>query len=201
MYNEKRETINEVVLQGGVAYKYSTESVTILTLAIGAKESKNFPRAVFFGDAKKEADKFQKGDFVKISGNIQSSKKIPKIKNQETESIFGETIEKAKSSMEENFEVEGSFVSYKNEIKVAGTVVAAECLNGDIYNITIRTNKNDRLSFVKLTRYIRTKDDPIFSVLIGDYVYVIGVIQTAKKEKDGSPYTFQNFIVSEIKKG
>ena len=64
MSNEKRETINEVVLQGGIVHKLSTPDVTILTLTTGNITAvKNYPKVVCFRDAKEQADKFKEGDY------------------------------------------------------------------------------------------------------------------------------------------
>jgi single-stranded DNA-binding protein len=196
-----KETINEVVLQGSVAYKFSTSEATVLTLIVnGATNVSNYPRVVCFGEAKKQADEFEKGDFVKVTGNIQSSKRKPKIKNQSLESVFAESVEKAKTVMEETFEVDGHYVSYKNDFKIGGEVTATECLTGNIYNITVKTTKNNRLSFVRLTKFVKSTDDAVLSIAPGDYVYVLGHIQTRKKTDNGVSQYFQNYIISEVKK-
>ena len=196
-----KETINEVVLQGGVAYKFSTSEATVLTLIVsGATNVTNFPKVVCFGEAKKQADKFEKGDFVKVTGNIQSSKRKPKIKNQSLESVFAESVEKAKTDMEETFDVDGRYVTYKNGFKIGGEVTATECLSGNIYNITVKTMKNNRPSFVRLTRFVKSNEDTVLSIAPGDYVYVLGHIQTRKKTEDGVSQYYQNYIISEVKK-
>ncbi len=196
-----KETINDVVLQGSVAYKYSTPEATVLTMIVGgATNVSNYPKVVCFGEAKKQADEFEKGDFVKVTGNIQSSKRKPKVKNQSLESVFAESVEKAKSVMEEAFEVDGHFVSYKNEFKIGGEVTATECLTGNICNITVKTTKNNRLSFVRLTKFVRSTEDVVLSIAPGDYVYVLGHIQTRKKTENGVSQYYQNYVISEVKK-
>ena len=202
MSNEKRETINELVLQGGIVHKLSTSDVTILTITTGNITSiKNYPKVVCFREAKEQADKFKEGDYVRVTANIQSSKRNPKIKNQALESIFAESVEEAKSVMEEKFNVEGYFVAYQNELKICGPVVSTSSLAGNVCNIVVRTMKNDRLSFVKLTKFIKSPNDPALAIAPGDYVYALGHIQTRKKEVNGKPHTFQNCVISEIKKG
>ena len=196
-----KETINEVVLQGAVAYKFSNAEATVLTLIVGGTTNvSNYPRVVCFGETKKQADQFEKGDFVKVTGNIQSSKRKPKIKNQSLESVFAETVEKAKTDMEETFSVDGHYVSNKNSFKIGGEVTGTESLAGNIYNITVKTTKNNRLSFVKLTRFVKSTEDVTLSVNPGDYVYVLGHIQTRKKTENGVTQYFQNYVISEITK-
>ena len=196
-----KETVNEVVLQGSVAYKFSNDDATVLTLIVGgATNVSNYPKVVCFGEAKKQADKFEKGDFVKVTGNIQSSKRKPKVKNQSLESVFAESVEKAKTDMEETFKVDGHYVTYKNFFKVSGEVTATECLAGNIYNITVKTTKNGRLSFVRLTKFVKSAEDSVLAIAPGDYVYVLGHIQTRKKTDNGVSQYFQNYIISEVKK-
>lgn len=196
-----KETINEVVLQGRISYKFSTPKATVLTLTVdGATGVYNYPRVVCFGKVKEEADKFEKGNFVKVTGNIQSSKRNPKVKNQSLESVFAESVEEAKTVMKEAFDVDGHFVSQKNEFKVGGEVTGTENLTGNIYNLVVKTSKNGRISFVKLTKFVKSPEDPIFGVNPGDDVYVLGHIQTRKKTENGISQYFQNYVISEIKK-
>lgn len=198
---EKRETTNDVTLQGGIVHKFSAPKVTILTLVTKNNASvANYPKVVFFGDMKDEADKFEKGDCVKVTGNIQSSKRKPEIKNQVLTSVFAESIESAKSSMEENFDVIGDFVPYKNEFKISGSVVAVDTSAKGIFNITVRTDKNSRPSFVKLTRFVKGKSYLATEVCVGDYVYVLGHVQTHKSDASGETKYFQNYVITEIKK-
>lgn len=200
---ENRETINEVTLQGGITHKFSTDKVTILTLVTkGPNSIANYPKAVFFGEAKKQADQFGKGDFVKISGNIQSSKRNPKIENQVTLAVFGEGVQRAKTVMEDAFNVEGRYVPHQNEFKLAGSVVSVGTATPGILVITVRTNKNGRPSFVSLTRFVNNKNgaNAVADVQVGDFVYAVGHVQTHKSDKNGEAKYFQNYVVSELKK-
>ena len=156
MNANKKETSNEVNLQGKIVYKYSTPKATMLTLSIKnpLTSVKNFPNIVFFGEAKRQADTFNEQDFVKVIAHLQSSKRNPAIKNQITLSIFGDQICGAKSTMETNFNVEGDYFPYKNEFKLAGPAIASRAIAENLHEITIKTEKGGRPSFVKLTKFI-----------------------------------------------
>lgn len=198
MINRKRETTNDVSLQGIVVHKFSTDKVTILTLSTGnSTVIPNYPKVVFFGELKTEADNYEKGDFVKVLGNIQSSKRNPEIKNQVLESIFAEKIEGAKSSMKEKFGVEGRYIPFKNEFNLSGTVVAVDLSTENILNVTVRTDKNGRPSFVRTTKFLNS--GKAIDVSVGDFVYALGHIQTHKSEKNDEVKYFQNYVVSEFK--
>lgn len=198
---EKRETINDVVLQGKIVHKFSAPKVTILTLATRNSTSvSNYPKVVFFEALKEAADKFDKNDYVEITGNIQSSKRDPSIKNQVLISIFAESINGAKSEMEEAFCVEGNYISQINEFRISGPVVAVDNPASNILNITVRTDKNGRPSFVKLTRFLKGKSDPALDVRPGDFIYVLGHVQTHKSDAHDETKYFQNYVISELKK-
>lgn len=198
---EKRETTNDVILQGKIVHVFSTPKVTILTLATKTASSVvNYPKVVFFGPVKEQADGFKEHDHVQINANIQSSKKKPEIQNQVTLALFGEAICEAKSVMETAFDVEGNYIPNKNEFKLSGSVVSVNVVTNNIHRITVRTDKNGRPSFVQLTKFINNKNDPILEVRPGEYVYVLGHVQTHKSKKGDEVKYFQNYVISEFKK-
>lgn len=198
---EKRETINDVVLQGRIVHKFSAPKVTILTLATrNANSVSNYPKVVCFEELKNEADKFEKGDYVEVKGNIQSSKRNPEIKNQVLISIFAESVKEAKSVMEKTFAVEGNYIPQVNEFRLSGTVVSVDNPAGNILNVTVRTDKNNRPSFVKLTRFLKGGSDPVIDVRPGDFVYILGHVQTHRSDARDETKYFQNYVISELKK-
>ena len=200
---EVKNTTNDVVLQGSIVHKFSTPAVTILTLAVKTSPTiVNYPKVTFFGEAKNKADQFEKGDIVKVDGNIQSSKVNPKIKNQVTLAVFGEDVTGAKTVMEEAFNVEGRYVPHKNEFKIAGTVTSVVAVTPEVLAVTVRTDKNKRPSFVRLTRFVGAKNgtDRVSEVAPGDFIYAVGHVQTHKSAKSGETKYFQNYVVSEFKK-
>ena len=198
---EKRETTNDVILQGKIVHVFSTSNVTIMTLATRTATSVvNYPKVVFFSPVKEQADKFKERDYVEISANIQSSKRKPDIKNQVTLALFGESIREAKSVMETAFDMEGNYIPNKNEFKLSGSVVSVNAVTNNIHRITVRTDKNSRPSFVQLTKFINNKNDPILEVRPGEFVYVLGHVQTHKSQKGDETKYFQNYVISEFKK-
>ena len=196
-----KETVNEVVLQGKIKDVFYKDNVTVLTLAVGIELSSrhNFPQVLCFREAKKQADQFKKDDSVKITGNIQSSRRNPNIKNQVLVSILAETVESAKSRMEEAFNVQGAFVKPQNSFCVAGKVSDVELHASNVCNITVKTYKNGHVSFVRLVRYMKSPQDSALTIAPDDYVYALGQVQTTKKEENGKFYYYQNYVANEIK--
>lgn len=191
--------INEVIIQGRIAYKYATEKATMLTINTGrATVVANYPQAVFFGDTKEIAALYNIGDYVKIVGNIQSSKRNPSIKNQNTLSIFGETVEKAETIFEEDFDVPGKYVAPINRYKLAGTITGVNIPNNKTVNLVVRTTKNGHVSYVKVIHFTKTPNDVIGKLLPGNHVMISGYVQTGKIAKNGEVKYLQSYIANEI---
>ena len=138
--------INDVMLEGVIVHKFVTEKVAILTIDTGkSTPAKNFPKVLYFGESIKDIDKnYDVGNSVKITGNIQSSRRDPNIKNQNTVSIFGETIQHSEPiGTDENgnhtFNEENSFI-------VAGMVTHTEKTFDNLVRVRISTKKNGRQS-------------------------------------------------------
>ena len=193
--------VNDVLIQGKVVHKFTTDKVTLLTVNTGRATSvPNYPKIVFFGNLKDEAAKFEKGDSVKITGNIQSSKRNPAIKNQITLTVFGESIAPAETQFQQAFGVPGVYAAPVNHFMLAGTITSIDVPSKNIVRLTVRCVKNNRISFVQLVYFSNYPEKVITEYLPGTYVRVIGHIQTDKQEKNGEMRYYQSFVVSELHK-
>lgn len=195
------ENVNEVEIQGKLVHKFVTDKATLLTVNTGrATTVPNYPKVVFFGPEKDEAAKFEVGDNVRITGNIQSSKRNPAIKNQVTLSVFGETIAPATTQFEQNFGVSGVYAAPINQFKLAGTIVSIDIPNKNLVRLTVRCVKNNRISFVQLVHFSKFPEKVIAEYLPGDFVRVLGSVQTTKQEKNGEMRYYQSYVVTELHK-
>lgn len=195
----KNEDVNEVILQGRIVHKFANEKSVILTIATGrATITPNYPKVVFLGETKDEAVKYEVGDSVKIVGNLQSSKPNPNIKNQMLVSVFGESIEVAKTQFEEDYGIKGNYAMAINRFKLAGTITAIDIPTSSIVRFTVRCVKNGRISFVVLIHYSKNPMAIIQSHLPGSFVRVSGSVQTQKITKGNKTNYYQNYTVTEL---
>ena len=191
--------VNEVLIQGKIVHKYVTDKATLLTVNTGrATPTPNYPKVVFFNSAKDEAAKYEVGDSVKVIGNIQSTKKNPKIKNQMMISIFGESISAAETQFEKDFGIPGEYAPSINRFKLAGKVLEVDIPSKNIVRFTVHTIKNGHNSFVKLTYFSKDPASVISQHLPGSFVRVNGSIQTTRSEKNGEIRYFQSYVASEL---
>lgn len=199
------ESINEVVLKGTIIHKFVTPEVAILTISTGnSTPVVNFPKVVFFGDLRTEVENnFSKGEHVTIVGNIQSSRKKENVKNQIMQSIFAESITKTVSAMEAAFGVStsSSYKKYENTFKIAGEVMSLDCPADSMIRMTIRTYKNNRVSFSRFVFYTANPEDVLSSIHPKDHVFGLGCIQTSKKtKKNNETQYFQDYVITELAK-
>lgn len=196
--------INDVLLEGAIVHKFVTPKIAILTINTGnATHTPNFPKVLFFGDFIEDIDKnYEVRDYVKIIGNIQSSRRKPNVPNQNTIAIFGEGIEKSENVMKEAFgiEVESSAHRFRNEIKVAGQLIGIQKTFNNLVRLVVLTNKNNRESFVTMVHYNQDPDKVLETFKKGDNVCIIGCVQTTKKENNGEIHHFENYVANEISK-
>ena len=193
--------VNEVVLQGKIVHKYVVDKATLLTINTGrATLVPNYPKVVFFGAGKDEAAKYNTGDNVRIVGNIQSSKRNPNIKNQQTISIFGEEITAAETQFEKDFGIPGVYAIPVNHFKLAGTITEVNIPNKNNVTLVVKTMKNGHVSYVKLVHFTKNPEQIIGKYLPGEYVCVSGLVQTSKLERNGEPVYLQSYIANEIRR-
>lgn len=184
-------TINDVVIEGIIVHKFVTPKIVILTINTGnATVEPNYPKVLFFGQFIEEIEKgFEVKDHVQITGNIQSSKYKPNIKNQNTISIFGESITRS------------DFINSKtftNKFEILGTITSIEKIVHNIVKMKVLTTKHDRISFVSLVYYTDNPDQILEQFKVEDTVHINGCIQTTKKESNGEIHHFENYVINTI---
>lgn len=193
--------VNNVTLQGIIVHKFVTDKVTILTINTGnATKERNFPKVVCFNELKDVAASFEVYDKVRVEGYLQSSKYNEKIKNQSTLSIFAEKVEKAQGVIEDAFDEkveDAGYVPYINRFEIAGELVRVVKVTDTILRLTVRTFKNKRPSFVRLTYFTRSPET-IEKVALGTQVFAVGNTQTTKKDFDGETRHFVNYVATSL---
>ena len=191
--------LNEVLIQGRIVHRYAAEKATILTVSTGrATIAQNHPKVVFFGEIKDEAAKYDVGSFVKITGNIQSSKRNPSIKNQSTLSVFGESIGPATTQFEEDHGIPGSYAPAINHFKLAGTITSIDIPTKNIVRLTVKCIKNGRPSFVTLIFFSQEPAKVVAAHLPGSFIRASGCVQTSKSTKGGETSHYQSYVASEL---
>lgn len=196
--------VNEVVLQGTIVGKFVTPKTVTLTINTGnATKVPNYPRVVFFGELRDDiVSNYKKGDHVKVTANIQSSMRNEKNKGRSLINIFGDGIEPTKTVMESTFNVSdnNSYKPYVNSIQLAGSITRIKPITDNLFNVTVLTRKNNRLSLVTLAYYTNNAQAFTDNYKVKDEVFVIGNIQTAKKNFNGETRYFQNYVATNFAK-
>lgn len=171
--------VNKVILVGKIVHKYviSTSRV-ILTIQTGPKD---YPK-VFALDNLAEyiINNCPVGSFVRVEGNIQSSKK-PKVGIVTT--IFADSVKKCSSDMPP-----------ENKFFLSGEIVSARSFSGTGVNQVIIKTRIERASTIPVIFY-----NPHHSLLslVDDYTMSIsGKVQTVKKlYRDGQIKMYhQNYV-------
>ena len=193
---------NNVNLQGIIVHKFVTPKAVILTVNTKSATPKpNYPKVVFTGELRDAvAEMYEVGDHVHITGNIQSLRPRPEIKNQKLVSIYGESIERTKSVMSNAFDInsDDSYKPFVNTIEVAGTVARIEAPSPDLLRMKVSVRKNGRVSFVPLVQFTDRAEEMAERIHVGDQVYIVGCVQTVKKNTHDVEKHFENYIALEI---
>ena len=196
--------VNNVTVQGVIVHKFVTPKIAILTIMTKTAAPKpNYPKVLFFGDLRDAVESdFEKGDHVYVTGNIQSSKARPGIKNQSLISVFGESIDHSQSVMEKTFNIDAdsSYKPFINSIELAGLVTRIECPTDNMIRMCVSVRKNGRQSFVTVIHYTNKPEEILASIHVNDQVYIVGSIQTPKKESNGTVKHYENYVAFEITK-
>ena len=193
---------NDVTLQGIIVSKYVTPKIAALTLSTGnANKMPNYPRVIFFGkNREKIAEGYEKGDYVKITGNIQSVERNEKNAGKSLISLIGTDIEPAKTVLGTQFGLneKRALKEFVNTFSLAGTITKIKQLTDNLINVTVFTFVNGRKSFVTLAYYTNSAEKFIEKYHVKDRVYVIGNIQTVKKPAGHETHYFQNYVAIEF---
>lgn len=196
--------INEVKLRGFIVGKYIPKpGLIILTVCVPSSKSNmpNYPKVVFFGKDVEMADSFNTYAHVEIDATIQTQRKITETKKIYTQSIVGKTIKETERTMSVAFnsDIGGSYLQPENSFKLKGTVRKRVLVTDNVLEITVETYINGRHSFVKMYKYGTKVKLMLEALAEGTQVFVLGEVQTLKKEKDGQTSYFENMVIKEIK--
>lgn len=193
--NVEFDYMNEVIEQGTIVAKREGKDYVLLTLAtdlipvMTAGErvfKRNFPHVMFTGEAAEKAKKFNKKDVVTVKGSAQTRKGKIGDKDAYLFSFKGEEIEEAPKVFISD-SVAGSGKVYEpelNEVRIAGKVAEYRVVSNNIISIKLQVpGKNGQPKFVDVS-YRTSVREFTANTLPGDYVYMIGQIQTREPDKD-----------------
>lgn len=178
-----------IKLQGRIVSIYRQNMQTIVRIFVNTYQE-NKPEVVLFGDLRKIANGFTKGDFVYVEGEFALTSEIDVTgKKHYYQIIKAKKIEKAKTGLSKFFNMPcGSICDYVNEIYIAG-IVDGRLEKNKVTSLFIKTNVHSK-------HLIRVSSFSNIAAQEGQFVILKGVIQTKTKDMpDGSKYTFQNIIV------
>jgi len=181
-----------IKLQGRVVSIYRQNMQTIVKLFVDTYQN-NMPDVVLFGDLRKIANSFTKGDFIYVEGEFSLTSEVDVTgKKHYYQIIKAKKIEKAKTGLSKFFNMPcGTYYDYINEIYIAG-IVDGRLEKNKVTSLFIKTNAHSK-------HLIRVSSFSNIAAQEGQFIVLKGTIQTKKKEMpDGSKYTFQNIIVSDF---
>ena len=191
-FDFSKDTKNTVLLRGIIKVCHYNEKATVMRVELMDNHS-NFPKVIFFGDAKEIADRYKIYDKVEIKGYVQSEKFNRDEKNQETSYIVGTAIE----PLPEDYE-NCERINYKsNRIALKGKVVDVFEMD-KLVKVTVKTLINGYYEFVPVDYYIYGKNE-LTTLKNGDIIEVNGYVQTSEKMYGDTLKQYQNFVARHVK--
>ena len=175
---------NIVELKGKIVCKYVTPNKNNVLLKIGCRGN---AISCFTADdsLKRQLQSFEVGDYINITGNIQSSKRQDRI----TQVVFIDEIRPPKYTD----------ISLYNQFWLNGTVVKMQELD-NCMRIIIRTDNDGRISYVPVVYF--HPDVRRLNFEIGQSIHTQGSIQSVRKADSKGGYVFyQNYVGSQDKTG
>lgn len=210
---ENRNSQNSFTFSGRIASIKNSDGIVVIHLATsvpvssrqGMRANTYFPCIVFYGSRGVEAMKFAKSDRVKITAKVRTSKKVVDDITNYYQTLVGETISEATSSIEENFGVkpDANFISVdENKFSLSGTVTSVyfpENSTGTaLFTIKV-PEKNGYSQYPTIVAFNKIADKVKEKVKVGDYVYLAGHVHTVKKEVGDNPKKkYQSVVCDEI---
>ncbi len=193
--NENFDYMNEIIEQGTIVAKREGKNYVLLTLAtdmipvMSAGErvwKKNFPHAMFVGAAAEKARKFNKRDNVTVRGTAQTRKGKIGDRDAYLFNFLAEEIEEApKVFINESVAASGKvYESELNEVRIAGKVAEYRIVSNNIINVKLQTmSQKGQPHYIDVT-YRTSVKEFTSQILPGDYVYMIGQIQTREPDPE-----------------
>lgn len=185
--------MNEVLQQGTVVAKRERSGYVLLTLATdltpvfsGGERAwkRNYPKAMFVGEAAEKAKNYKVKDVVTVKGYAGTRKGKLGDKEAYLFSFNATDIEEApKVYISEGVAASGKvYESELNEVRLAGKVATYSALNPNMLSIRI-TVEDENGKTRSIDAVYRTDVRDFCSRIIpGDCVYLIGQIQTREPD-------------------
>lgn len=212
---ERREVtcVNEFVIQGMIVRKFVNEAAANITIKsprnnmpIITKEgecSYNYPEIAFYGNMKDAADLYEDGNVVRITGMIQTQKRMTVQKRGfYDQKLVGLSVEPAPKLLMREFGVSGAFdhgnkyIGLENLVKLEGIISKMAVPSQGILILNIRTLVDGKINNIQAFIYDQNIKSYLEEYRIGDYVCAAGTIQTVKKGKsDGTDRYFRNIVL------
>ena len=178
---------NIVHLKGKILYKYETPKNQHLILKIGC--GSNVVSCFATNEkVKMHLKDFSVGNYINISGNIQSSRRYDK----DGESIICTQIVFIDSIIPPDYTDKGCFY---NRFWLNGTVSEIR-EHKNCLKITVRTDNEGRISFIPVTFYY--PDIRLLNFEVGEKIATQGSIQSVRKvDRNGNFKYYQNYVGSQ----
>ena len=91
----------------------------------------------------------------------------------------------------------GRYADAANEIRLEAKITGISKRREDIYEIRLETRKDDR-TYAVTGMYFRAPQGLDQRIHLGDTVYVIGAMESARSEYRGKVYFTQTFVIQEL---
>lgn len=216
--NNAHEPMNEVYLRGRISHLYGNERFGSLTVPYNEIVTRRvrengqsrfeqsvetyFPEALFNASTKTKGiiQSFREGDHVLIKGYLGAYSYQTGGGFAERTAIYVDEIEHDATRMEQMLGISGfngRYADAANEIRLEAKIAGISKRREDIYEIRLETRKDGR-TYVVTGMYFRAPQGLDQRIHLGDTVYVIGAMESARSEYRGKVYFTQTFVIQEL---
>lgn len=216
--NNAHEPMNEVYLRGRISHLYGNERFGSLTVPYNEIVTRRvrengqsrfeqsvetyFPEALFNASTKTKGiiQSFREGDHVLIKGYLGAYSYQTGGGFAERTAIYIDEIEHDATRMEQMLGFSGfngRYTDAANEIRLEAKITGISKRREDIYEIRLETRKDDR-TYAVTGMYFRAPQGLDQRIHLGDTVYVIGAMESARSEYRGKVYFTQTFVIQEL---
>lgn len=216
--NNTHEPMNEVYLRGRISHLYGNERFGSLTVPYNEIVTRRvrengqsrfeqsvetyFPEALFNASTKTKGiiQSFREGDHVLIKGYLGAYSYQTGGGFAERTAIYIDEIEHDATRMEQMLGLggfNGRYADAANEIRLEAKIAGISKRREDIYEIRLETRKDGR-TYAVTGMYFRAPQGLDQRIHLGDTVYVIGAMESARSEYRGKVYFTQTFVIQEL---
>ena len=174
---------NEVQIKGKIVYMYETENKGNILLKVGCRGNVA-DCFVCDEDLKRHMKNYSIGDYINLTGNIQSSKRGDKLSCV----VFVESI------------IPPEYVdkSFYNQFWISGTIVDI-CELKNCWRFIIKTQNDRWWSYVPVVFYF-PDERKMNGFLVGMPIVTQGSIQSVRKKNSAGEYVYYQNYVGNISK-